>query len=101
MAVVVKKVHSNLYVWQSGKVRNFSSHPDMAKSREKVQIHGFCDPDYGPVRERVEQMLHKGTEENLQLCVYVNGECVIDLAGTAKGNSYYNEDTLQVCLFLE
>lgn len=73
----------------------------MAESSEKVQLRGFCDPDYGPVKKQVEQMLCKGTEDNLQLCVYVNGKCVIDLVGTANGNSSYNEDTLQVRLFLE
>ena len=70
----------------------------MAKSSEKIQIRGFCDPDYGPVKERVEQMLRNSTEDNLQLCVYVNGKCVVDLAGTAKGNSTYSEDTLQAGL---
>ena len=40
-------------------------------------------------------MLRKGKEENVQLCVYVDGHCVVDLYGTAIGDESYNPDTLQ------
>ena len=41
-------------------------------------------------------MLKNGAEENLQLCVYVEGKCVIDLFGTAIRDTTYTADTLQV-----
>jgi hypothetical protein len=69
----------------------------MASDRNsKVQLHGFCNKEYEPVKSHLERMLRKGTEDNVQLCVYVNNSCVIDLYGTATGNHTYNADTLQV-----
>ena len=41
-------------------------------------------------------MLLKGKERNVQLCVYVDGKCVVDLYGTAIGDTSYNADTIQV-----
>ena len=41
-------------------------------------------------------MLQDGIEENLQLCVYVDEKCVVDLYGTAVGDSTYNCDTISV-----
>ena len=37
------------------------------------------------VKEQLEKMLVKGYDENVQLCAYVEGKCVIDLYGTAIG----------------
>lgn len=96
------KVHSHLIARLLARLKailkghNNSSHLAMAKSSEKVQIRGTCEPSYAPVRDKLEQMLRKGSEDNVQLCVYVDGKCVVDLAGTAKGNSSYNEESLQV-----
>ena len=40
-------------------------------------------------------MLRDGAEENVQLCVYVDEKCVVDLYGTAIGDQNYNADTVQ------
>ena len=59
-------------------------------------IHGTCDKNYEPVKRQLEKMLKDGKEENVQLCVYVDGKCVVDLYGTAVGDRNYNHDSLQV-----
>lgn len=41
-------------------------------------------------------MLQDKTEENVQLCVYVDGECVVDLCGTSTGDFGHDRDKLQV-----
>ena len=59
-------------------------------------MDGHCDKNYEPVKKHVEKMLQDGIEENLQLCVYVDEKCVVDLYGTAVGDSTYNCDTISV-----
>ena len=44
----------------------------------------------------MKNQLLKGEEKNVQLCVYVNGNCVIDLYGTSTGDLDFNRDKLQV-----
>ena len=51
-----------------------------------------------PVNHR---FLQKGKEDNVQLCVYVDGKCVVDLYGTAIGDTDYNADTIQVSSLIE
>ena len=70
-------------------------------SSEKIKIDGICEKQYEPVKEHLLEMLTKGKEENVQLCVYVNGKCVVDLYGTAIGDTNYNHDKLQVCICIE
>ena len=65
-------------------------------SSEKIKIDGICEKQYEPVKEHLLEMLTKGKEENVQLCVYVNGKCVVDLYGTAVGDTNYDHDKLQV-----
>ena len=67
-----------------------------AASTDKIQIDGFCEKQFEPVKEYLMKMLTKGKEENVQLCVYVDGNCVIDLYGTAVGDKNYNQEKLQV-----
>ena len=67
-----------------------------AASTDKIQIDGFCEKKFEPVKEHLMKMLTKGKEENVQLCVYVDGNCVIDLYGTAVGDKNYNQEKLQV-----
>lgn len=62
----------------------------------KVQLQGTCDEKFLPVKEQLQKMLEKGGEEHVQLCVYVDGECVIDLYGSAKENTNYDADKVQV-----
>jgi len=64
-------------------------------SSEKIKVEGVCEKQYEPVKEHLLEMLTKGKEENVQLCVYVNGNCVVDLYGTAVGDNNYNHDKLQ------
>merc|ERR1712109_289706 len=71
---------------------------DMGQTISKILLNGFCDEKYLPVKEYLENMLTNGAEENLQLCVYVEGKCVIDLYGTAVDDTTYNADKLQ-CIF--
>ena len=65
-------------------------------SSEKVILEGHCDSQYDPVKEKVQDMLKNGLEENLQLCVYVDGKCVIDLYGSATGDMNYDAEKIQV-----
>ena len=62
----------------------------------KAKIEGYCHEDYEPVKKQFEHMIKKGIEENAQLCVYVGGDCVIDLYGSAKGDEEFNEDKITV-----
>lgn len=66
-------------------------------TKTNVMLDGHCDKEYEPVKKHVEKMLKEGIEENLQLCVYVDEKCVVDLYGTAVGDKTYNADTIQVC----
>ena len=61
----------------------------------KVLLDGYCHKNYQPVKERLEEMLHDGKEENVQLCVYVDEKCVVDLYGTAIGDMSYTAETIQ------
>ena len=65
-------------------------------SSRNVSVEGYCDKQYESVKEKLKEMLGNGLEENLQLCVYVEGECVIDLYGSAKGDESYNAEKIQV-----
>ena len=49
-------------------------------------------PGYETVREQFKNNFKKGSEKNAQLCVYVKNEKVIDLWGTATGDTEYNAD---------
>ena len=69
---------------------------DSKSQLQSVLLDGFCDKKYEPVKEHLSKMLHKGAEENLQLCVYVDKKCVVDLYGTAIGDKSYNAETIQV-----
>ena len=64
----------------------------------KIHLDGYCHKSYEPVKKQLEKMLYEGKEENLQLCVYVNQNCVIDLYGTAVGNKWYNAETIQTIM---
>ena len=52
---------------------------------EKVKLEGKCCKNYEPVKDELKKMLLSGGEENVQLCVYVGDECIVDLYGTAIG----------------
>ena len=67
----------------------------MGTCKSHPKIEGHCDPKYKKVKEHFEQMVLNGVDQNAQLCVYVKGECVIDLCGTS--DDKYNADKIQVC----
>ena len=70
-----------------------------------LDLKGRCSEDYEPVKDHLKRMLLSGGEENLQCCVYVGDECVLDMYGTAIGkraqNFSNNFKTLHVQLFLK
>ena len=72
----------------------------MGQNSSQVQVHGTCEEKFQPVKDELEKLLSKGKEENVQLCVYVDGKCVVDLYGTAVGDTNYNADTIQVSKLL-
>ena len=73
----------------------------LSSSVNPVNVHlsGYCDHRYIPVRNHLKNQLLKGEEKNVQLCVYVNGNVVIDLYGTSTGDLDFNRDKLQVKYF--
>ena len=60
------------------------------------QIQGTCAGGFEDVRALFENNFRKGHEVNAQLCIYVNGNVVVDLYGTAVGDAEYGPDTLSV-----
>ena len=63
-----------------------------------VKIQGSCAKGYESVRALFEENFRKGHEINSQLCIYVDDEKVVDLYGTAIGDTKYGPDTLTVSL---
>ena len=61
-------------------------------------VSGHVSPGYESVEEMFRGNLVSGKERNAQLCVYVGGECVVDLWGSAEGDLGYGGDSLQ-CVF--
>ena len=70
------------------------------ESPNLVQINGHCAKGYQPLKELFASNFHSGKENNAQLCIYVNDECVVDLYGTAIGDTTYTQDSLQVMRFI-
>ena len=68
----------------------------MDENNNLIQVNGKCSPGYEPVRDAFIQNFKNGLENNSQLCVYVNNTCVIDLYGTATGDTNYGPDNVQV-----
>ena len=64
------------------------------KYSSQVKIEGHCDAKFLKVKEHFKEMISKGSDENIQLCVYVNGQCVIDLFGSI--NDDYNDNVKQI-----
>ena len=61
-------------------------------------VGGHVSQGYETVREMFRNNVQTGRERNAQLCVYVEGECVVDLWGSAEGDQHYDGDSLQ-CIF--
>ena len=60
------------------------------------KIKGYVVEGFEPVRDQLEKMIQSGCEDNLQLCVYLDKKCIIDLHGSFIENSVYNSDSMQV-----
>lgn len=70
-----------------------------SSNNTSVQVHGSCSPGYEPVKELFAQNFKNGLEDNAQLCIYVNNACVVDLYGTASGDTDYGPDNVQVIIY--
>ena len=68
----------------------------MEKSKMTKKIKGHVSEGYEPVIEYLEKMINSSCEDKIQMCVYVNKTCVIDLYGSMKNDLNYDLDTMQV-----
>ena len=73
----------------------------MELASKNVHLGGYCNHEYLSVKKTLLKMLQDKTEENVQLCVFVDGECVVDLCGTSTGDFGHDRDKLQVIFFLQ
>ena len=82
------------------KKRAFQAHEsvvNMELASKHVHLGGYCHHEYLSVKKSLLKMLQEKTEENVQLCVFVDGECVVDLCGTSTADFGHDRDKLQVC----
>ena len=63
-------------------------------SGEAYTVRGFVASGYESVRAIFEENYQLGSEEHSQLCVYVEGEKVVDLWGKFQQNSAFDGDSL-------
>ena len=63
------------------------------------KIKGYVAEGFEPVRDQLEKMIQSGCEDHLQLCVYLDKKCIIDLHGSFCENSVYNSDSMQVNMY--
>ena len=82
-----------LFEWQAP--RFFRVHPGrrcqevgVKGGRFIMEVVGFVAPGYEPVKALFRQHFIDGLEDRAQLCVYVRGEKVIDIWGSAVGKPY-------------
>jgi len=61
-------------------------------------VSGNVAKGYEPVQEMFQKNVETGRDRDAQLCVYVDGEKVVDLWGSAEGDRTYSGDSLQ-CVF--
>ena len=61
-------------------------------------VQGAVSPGYEPVKEMFKKNVETGREREAQLCIYVGGEVVVDLWGSAESDTSYTGDSLQ-CIF--
>jgi len=63
----------------------------------KVSVHGVCEHGFEELQNLFSWHLESGKDENAQLCVYVDGACVVDLWGSSTtGNFTYGPDLLHM-----
>ena len=61
-----------------------------------VNINGTCEKGFESVKDMFYQNFVIGNEDNAQLCIYVGNKCVVDLYGSATGDTNYGPDKLHV-----
>lgn len=59
-----------------------------------AQVTGTCHDKFKPVKKKLEELFQLSYEENVQLCIYVDGQCVVDLVGTTD-RCTYTADSVQ------
>ena len=68
----------------------------MEKPKMTKKFKGHVSEGYEPVIEYLEKIINSSCEDKIQMCVYVNKICVIDLYGSTKNDLNYDLDTMQV-----
>jgi CubicO group peptidase (beta-lactamase class C family) len=63
-------------------------------SNSPVRIEGTVAPGFESVRQLYEHNMHTLAERNTQLCIYHNGEKVVDLWASACGDNNFSADSL-------
>ena len=66
----------------------------MARGTRSFRVDGTTAPWMAPVRRHFEQAFRSGSELQAQLCVYANGECVVDLWGAQGDAEDFGPDSL-------
>jgi len=61
---------------------------------DDLRIDGTVAPGFEPVRDLYEHNMRNLAERNTQLCVYYQGEKVVDLWGSATGDADFSPDSL-------
>ena len=69
-------------------------------SSPPYKIMGFCDPRFMALRERFVELFEKGFDQNSQLCMYVDNECICNLYGETPATSTvptgFNNESIQM-----
>lgn len=60
----------------------------------QVIVSGTVKPAFESVKALFEKNLHRYLEDNAQLCIYVDDQCVVDLWGSANGDTDFTGDSL-------
>jgi CubicO group peptidase (beta-lactamase class C family) len=66
----------------------------MTNQNEDIQIHGTVASGFEPVRSLFEHNMNTLAERNTQLCIYYDGERVVDLWASADDNSQFSPNSL-------
>jgi CubicO group peptidase (beta-lactamase class C family) len=65
-----------------------------SNTAEQIRIEGTVAPGFESVRDLYEREMRTMAEENTQLCVYYQGEKVVDLWASAGNDSKFSPDSL-------
>ena len=68
----------------------------MRRRSAQFQVSGRVAPGYETVRQMFEENFRSGSEENSQLCVYVEGELVVDLWTNRDGFTGWSKNMVRI-----